>query len=506
MPPLAVELESAGYDKDGVLDEFRWFFENPETPDVVAAVGEEFVHEATTHVFADGGIFSVVFSVVDDRGCPVSASKEVVVWTRTPTSTPTVTDTPTLTPTPTHTPTETSTPTSTFTPTETPTPAADLSVEQTAHPHPVLVGNEVVYSVTVTNLGPDAASSVILSDLLPGGTTLVSSSLGCNATGGVLTCDLGAIPSGGVVAATAELTANQAGTLTNTVGVSAQEQDPDLGNNTSELDTLAVEGFTVPVPGLPTGARELVMVKIPSASVTFQMGSPTGERGRETDESPQHAVTFSQDFYIGQTEVTQAQWLALMGELPPDLAGSGYGEGDDYPVYLVSWDDITEASGFLDELNALGEGTYRLPTEAEWEYACRAGTATRYFFGNSLDCGDECSDCAAGILPGNRTDYIWYCGNNYPVGSKQVGTLWPNQFGIFDMSGNVHNWCQDWYHSSYSGAPDDGSAWLDPVGTKRVFRGGRWGYYSVNCRSASRFSALTSQVSPNIGFRIARDP
>jgi formylglycine-generating enzyme required for sulfatase activity len=238
------------------------------------------------------------------------------------------------------------------------------------------------------------------------------------------------------------------------------------------------------------------MVEIPPGS--FAMGSPPGERSRLTNEGPVHTVTIESPFYLGKYEVTQAQWRAVTGENPSFFSECG----DDCPMEAVSWDDC---QGFVSAINGLGLGTFRLPSEAEWEYACRADTTTRYFFGDSLACADNCSDCTAGVRPGNRTDYMWYCGNNTVYGTKSVGTKMANVFGLFDTHGNVYEWCQDWYHGTYDGAPDDGSAWEDPVGTVRVRRSGGW-YYGANvARSAARDGLSPGTRSASVGFRLAGD-
>jgi len=229
------------------------------------------------------------------------------------------------------------------------------------------------------------------------------------------------------------------------------------------------------------GNVPLVLVRIPAGS--FQMGSPDTERSRWSNEGPVHTVNIAYAFYMGKYEVTQRQWQVLMGTNP----AHDYGVGDNYPVYNVSWNDC---QSFITALNThmtnTGQepATFRLPSEAEWEYACRAGTQTRFFFGDSLSVDDGWTDGPAGVLPGNRSDYMWFGANNSPYGSKQVGTKLPNQFGLYDMSGNVWEWCQDWYHSSYTGAPTNGNAWESPAGSYRVIRGGNWHHYARNCRSA----------------------
>lgn len=243
------------------------------------------------------------------------------------------------------------------------------------------------------------------------------------------------------------------------------------------------------------------------------MGSPDTERGRYINESPLHTVNINYDFYMGKYELTQKQWIAVMKSWPGTVPSSTYGRGNNFPAYYISWDDC---QNFMTALNAhvtatgQGPATFRLPSEAEWEYACCAGTQTRFYFGDSLDCADDCSDCAAGTLPGNRSDYMWYCGNNGSsgtsnYGSKSVGTKLPNPFGLYDMNGNVYEWCQDWYHDSYTGAPTDGSAWESPTGSKRILRGGDWQSNSLFCRSSHRLP-YSSFRSFNYGVRVLRTP
>ena len=178
------------------------------------------------------------------------------------------------------------------------------------------------------------------------------------------------------------------------------------------------------------GNVPLELVRIPAGS--FQMGSPDTERSRRGDEGPVHPVGIAYDFYLGKYEVTQAQWLAVMGSWPGDAPN--YGVGDNYPAFYISWDN---ARNFITALNthitATGQGpaTMRLPSEAEWEYAGRAGTQTRFYFGDSLGVGDTVED------DGVRSLYMWYGGNNSPKGSKPVGCKLPNAFGLYDMSGNL---------------------------------------------------------------------
>lgn len=199
----------------------------------------------------------------------------------------------------------------------------------------------------------------------------------------------------------------------------------------------------------------------------FMMGS---ER-----EYPVHRVRISSGFYIGRYEVTQRQWLAAIGSNPSHF------KGENLPVERVSYLD---AQTFLIKLNGLNDDyEYRLPTEAEWEYACRAGT-TGDFYGN----------------PG---EIAWYSETadkqTHPVGTKQ-----PNAFGLFDMSGNVWEWCADHWHDDYNGAPPDGMAWIKGGSENRhPLRGGAWNFFAADIRSANRGVSTIDDRSPDIGLRVA---
>ncbi|MCX7018294.1 MAG: formylglycine-generating enzyme family protein [Candidatus Sumerlaeota bacterium] len=260
---------------------------------------------------------------------------------------------------------------------------------------------------------------------------------------------------------------------------------------------------------LPGGVA-LEMAAIPPGS--FEMGAGIDDQGWcGPDEYLTHTVEIAHGFHMGKYEVTQQQWLAVMGN-KSDSRWSCYGVGDKYPAYSVSWNDIRGADGFIERLNrhiaatSQGRPMFRLPSEAEWEYACRAGSTTRFGFGNS-DCNrSDCTSC-------DLENYAWYCGNNSgscgqsKYGSKPVGGKLPNAFGLFDMHGNLMEWCEDWHHKSYSGAPADGSAWLNPPGTCRVVRGGNFDYAPKYCRSAYRCPAISPSPSyryGTIGFRVVR--
>ena len=231
------------------------------------------------------------------------------------------------------------------------------------------------------------------------------------------------------------------------------------------------------------GDVALEMVWISSGS--FMMGRYSGEQDSYSAEDPQHLVTVP-GFWLGKYEVTQAQWRAIMGTNPSHFSG------DNRPVEAVSWNYITQT--FLPALNTATGLTFRLPSESEWEYAVRAGTATRFYWGDDLGCT-------------NIGPYAWYSGNSgsqtHGVGTAG-GTGHPNAFGLYDMSGNVWEWCQDWYHLSYTGAPVDGSAWALPTNSYRVARGGGWGYDGLGCRSALRSFCCPGCTSHYVGFRLAR--
>jgi len=263
-------------------------------------------------------------------------------------------------------------------------------------------------------------------------------------------------------------------------------------------------GDTVTIT-LPGGVP-IVLVRIPAG--TFMMGSPVNEEGRFSDEDL-HEVTLTQSYYVGKYEVTQAQWLAVMGSPMVTSCGS-YGTGDDYPVFCVSWDDICggstgsdcPASSFVGKLNAyLGTTSFRLPTEAEWERAARAGTQTAFSFGvvgDSFCSVFDCNSCGA------IDQYVWWCGNDSPLGAKRVGSKLPNAFGLYDMSGNVYEWVADWYGSYPSVAVTDPAGPL--LGSLRVSRGGDWNRSLQYARSAARDYGNPTRLDSGVGFRLAASP
>ncbi|MCP5524722.1 MAG: SUMF1/EgtB/PvdO family nonheme iron enzyme [Verrucomicrobiales bacterium] len=229
---------------------------------------------------------------------------------------------------------------------------------------------------------------------------------------------------------------------------------------------------------------------------TFTMGSPIDERGRSVVESPQTDVNISRGFWLGCYEVTQREYEALIGQNPSHFQGDL-----DRPVEQVSWYDAVNYCEALTQRERwsgrLPSGyAYGLPTEAQWEYACRAGTTTRFSFGDALGCYDFCGFCA------EMKQYMVWC---WPQ-TEPVGTRLPNPWGLYDMHGNVFEWCADWYGD---GRYPGGSV-TDPTGAGagsiRVYRGGSWNYSAEVCRSAARGGDVPSRSVSFLGFRVALVP
>lgn len=242
------------------------------------------------------------------------------------------------------------------------------------------------------------------------------------------------------------------------------------------------------------GDVPLTLVKVSAG--TFLMGSPEGERGNVFDNETQHQVTLTEDYYLGKTEITQAQWEAVMGT-PMRLDCGDIAVGDDYPVYCVTWNRIAGPGGFMEKLNQqLGTTVFRLPTEAEWERAARAGTTTRFAHGDVLECSDECESCAA------HDSYMSWCGNVSPFGPVPVGQKLENQFGLQDMHGNLWEIVNDRYASDLGSNPV-----TDPTGPGGsgdiVMRGG--GAEAWINRSASRIGGSPDDRNQTneTGFRLA---
>ncbi|MFM6308867.1 MAG: formylglycine-generating enzyme family protein [Dolichospermum sp.] len=233
------------------------------------------------------------------------------------------------------------------------------------------------------------------------------------------------------------------------------------------------------------------MIAIPGG--TFMMGSPENEEQSRGEEKPQHEVTIK-PFLMSKYPITQAQWRAVAKlpqvheELKPDPS---IFKGGNRPVENIPWHEAVE---FCTRLSNHNQKSYRLPSEAEWEYACRAGTTTSFYFGETI-----------------TTELVNYNGT-YGQGQKgqyrqqttDVGTFPPNAFGLYDMHGNVWEWCQDDWHNNYEGAPIDGSAWISASNylNLKVVRGGAWYRYFESCRSASRNATVADfGINPH-GFRV----
>ncbi len=258
----------------------------------------------------------------------------------------------------------------------------------------------------------------------------------------------------------------------------------DLYSQMARLEGLVkrVQDKTSPEWTFTVKGVSFKMVKVVGGA--FQMGA-TSEQGSDADdrEKPVHRVTLS-NYYIGETEVTQALWYAVMGQKPTSDGNqwdSSFGLGDNYPAYFVSWNDCQE---FISKLNQLTGQSFRLPTEAEWEFAARGGNSSQgYKYAGSNTIGDV----------------AWYSNSN----SEPVATKSPNELGLYDMSGNVWEWCQDWY-DNYSSSDQ-----TDPVGPSsgkfRVLRGG--GYYATGGASGCRVSARGYQGPSShpfyLGLRLA---
>ena len=241
----------------------------------------------------------------------------------------------------------------------------------------------------------------------------------------------------------------------------------------------------------------LDMVKIPGGS--FKMGARKEEKNSFDNERPQHQGNV-QEFWMGKFAVTQLQWKKIASlsqvniELSPDPS---YFKGDRFPVEQVSW---TEAKEFCDRLSYLSPKTgktYDLPTEAQWEYACRAGMTTPFHFGETIT-----TDLAN--FNGNRI-YGKASKGEYRKKTSEVGSFTPNAFGLYDMHGNVWEWCLDPWHGNYDGAPTHGDVWdaSNNFGSdSRLIRGGSWGNNPHYCRSAFRSYGDPANRGSSIGFRI----
>jgi formylglycine-generating enzyme required for sulfatase activity len=242
-----------------------------------------------------------------------------------------------------------------------------------------------------------------------------------------------------------------------------------------------------------TNTIGMKLVRIPAGE--FLMGSPDSDEDALPHEKPQHRVRITQPFYLGATPVTQGQYRAITGTNPSYFQGS-----DDLPVEQVSWNDAIAFCNKLSEREGLkpfyqfGPGAqsgvegYRLPTEAEWEYACRAGSQTRFSFGDA---------------PASLGQYAWYFSNSgnktHPVAQKR-----PNAWGLYDMHGNVWEWCEDWYEANYYANSPGADPLAPPQASDRVIRGGGWSINPQVGRAANRGGLAPGYRYEYLGFRAAR--
>jgi len=254
------------------------------------------------------------------------------------------------------------------------------------------------------------------------------------------------------------------------------------------LDALSCEKYTCRIKILLPGGVPLEMKWCPAGM--FLMGRYNGEKESRSEEDPQHSVTLTRGFWLGKYEVTKRQWEAVM-ETTPWVGREYVLDHPDSPAVYVSWNDAQE---FVARMNSLGRGLFRLPTEAEWEYACRAGTTTRFYWGDDL-------------AYTSFKEYAWFDGNARNIGERYahvVGLKRPNAWGLYDMSGNVWEWCQDWYAEGYPDGPV-----TDPTGpgsgSTRARRGGAWNSDEYYCRSASRAGGSLEDGFYYLGLRLARE-
>lgn len=247
-------------------------------------------------------------------------------------------------------------------------------------------------------------------------------------------------------------------------------------------------GFTPKAPGqtfrdkLKIGGEGPLMVVIPAGR--FVMGSPPGEPGRSDSEGPQHKVRIVKPFALGVYAVTfddYDRYCDAMRQAKPEDQSWGR---ENRPVINVSWKDAQAYCAWLSEQTGR---TYRLPSEAEWEYACRAGSSAAYCFGDDIK---------------QLRDYAWYGENQQKGSTHPVGEKRANAWGLHDLHGNVWEWCQDAWHGNYNGAPTDGSVWEAGGSVGRVVRGGSWAHYPANARSAYRFYGARVFRFDVFGFRV----
>ena len=259
--------------------------------------------------------------------------------------------------------------------------------------------------------------------------------------------------------------------------MSCSDDSEDSHNNDKPLEetkTVTANGVTFKLKLVQAG--------------TFMMGATSEQTGAYDDEKPAHQVTITKDYYLGETEVTQALWYAVMGQKPTsdgDKWNVDEGLGDNYPAYFISWNDCQK---FIAKLNELTGLTFRFPTEAEWEYAARGGhkkyTQTLYSGSNTIE------------------DVAWYLANS-SLKTHIVSSKAANALGLYDMSGNLKEWCNDWYGSSYYSSSPQTDPTGPSSGSYRVLRGGNWDDLATTCRVAYRDNNSVTFGSGIFGMRLA---
>jgi formylglycine-generating enzyme required for sulfatase activity len=280
------------------------------------------------------------------------------------------------------------------------------------------------------------------------------------------------------------------------------DRPADAGVLAASLEKTLAPAAVVPAAPLPVREEPadrvingvgMAFVRLPAG--TFWMGSPANEPERGSDEGPRRKVTIRRPFYLAVHPVTQAQFLAVCGRNPAAFA-PGRGGALTHPVEMVAWDEAGEFCQRLGERPEERQAgrTYRLPTEAEWEYACRAGTATAFAFGPGLASTQANFD---GGRPGGGAARGPYLQRTTPIGSYPA-----NAWGLYDMLGNVWEWCQDWYDPDYyrKGPPADPPG--PERGDRRVVRGGAWNSHGKGCRCASRYGYRPEHRGNHLGFRV----
>jgi len=373
---------------------------------------------------------------------------------------------------------------------------------------------DTTFTLTVTPPSGPAASAAVTVTVMPaasldiamtglpvglGGLVEVFGPLGFSQTVGVAASLTGLFPGTYTLVPSGVWgTAGEAGQVFQATGGQAVTLAPG-GSANATVAYASVPSLTLQIPDGSNPGTTVPLALATLQAGTFQMGAYGGEEDGNADETPQHPVTLSRPVLMAEYLTTQAQWKAVMGSNPSNFCVANEGTAtDDFsrPVETVSWNDTTTFLGLLNTATAATRpaGTvFRLPTEAEWEYACRADSATRFYWGDDPD----------GTI---INQYAWWSGNSLattqPVGSKGAGSA--NAFGLFDMSGNVFEWCGDWYGPFADGPQTDPTG--PASGTFRVVRGGSWYHGVIYCRSANRSYSGPDDKFSSIGFRVVLAP